>query len=279
MMKLTRLASLYLLLPPLLLLRWPTLAVAKTLLRSSTSSHIDQVHPISSSSPQGREDHHNDEYIQDDGEITSITTMERGLQQSRNCLNVTQWDETIVLEVDYTLSRCFEQITDSRVYTNTDQLFRTASVMKIVQDLQTNYVLTYNWMQGQSKKLGDYCMHCDPFARRVNGASITKVSRRFNSSILAFEMKITYTSRGWTTMTDLSAFDVPSLIQKDPAVGNCACKTVGTNLTRAPHEAEFNVLYQQVVQSFDSGCFQNPSSCSYGTPWIWRLRSILMDHR
>jgi len=103
----------------------------------------------------------------------------------------------------------------------------------------------------------------------VKGASITKVSKRLGSSILAFEMKITYTCKGCAAViTGLSAFDVPSLIPKAPVVGNCACSMVGKNLVRAPHEAEFHAQYQQVVQSFEHRCFPKAPLCSYGTPFM-----------
>jgi len=290
MMKLTQWASPYLLLLPLLL-QWPTLAFAnkKTLLRSSPRE-IDQEVEHASSSPHGEEGdgshhhhhhHHHEAHdvIQEEDEGIVSLNMERALQAtSRSCSNVTQWDDIIVLELQYNPSRCFAVLMDNRVYRREDNLFGIEQVKGIVRALETTYVLTYNWMQGQSKKLGDYCMHCDPYARLVTGASVTKVSKRVNAPILAFKMKVTYTCKGCATViTDVPAFDIPSLVQKAPVVGNCACTTmIGKNLTRAPHEAEFNTQYQQVIQSIDNQCFPTASRCGYGTPFTLDM-SITVD--
>lgn len=71
-------------------------------------------------------------------------------------------------------------------------------------------------------------------------------------------------------------FDIPVTAEANrrrlQSANNCACTNRKENmLTRAPFESEFQVQYQQVVQSFPNSCSQTATSCSYGTPFTLEM--------
>jgi len=179
------------------------------------------------------------------------------------------------VELWFNPDECFKGIGGTDIISNTTwtSLLKNEQISSFVKELETSYKEIYQWLQGQDRKLGDYCMHCDPYARKVVAASVQKVSKRSDGSILAIEMKVTSTCQGCNGLTgSMGIFDRPTApgitqVPKPPTF-NCACtKDTGENRVRAPYESEFGIQLQQVAQTYKNRCVRKASACSFGTPF------------
>jgi len=215
-------------------------------------------------------DEGNVDVVDDEVQKKSSDT-ERSLQ-TNTCGTTTQWEDFVVVELGYNSDVCFQGINviDTLPNATWTSLLKNTEISSLVKELETSYQQTYEWMQGQDIRKGDYCMHCDPYARKITAASVQKVSKRSGTSILAVEMKVTSTCQGCNGLTaNMAIFDRPSAALTSSATTiNCACtKGIGKNRVRAPYEAEFGVQFQQVVQTYQNKCARIASGCSYGTPF------------
>jgi len=99
---------------------------------------------------------------------------ERSLQ---NVCGTTKWDDVIVFELEFDSLRCFIGIAEG-----SDVPLSNADAKLFVDAVQRIYPMTYNWMQGLKKS--DYAVHCDPFSRTVAGATVQRLSRSRNETLL-----------------------------------------------------------------------------------------------
>jgi len=233
--------------------QWPSLTYAKTI----HTVDVDEKLVLSS--------HHNVDTFETETEDSTINNNEKRSLQTASCGIFTQWSDVIIFDVPFDPLRCLRDVP-----VDADVNILHPDIFSFVKDLQTSYLRTYNWMQGQNRKIGDYCHHCDPYVRKVTAATVQRMNRRRNSPTLAVEMKITSTCNGCAgVLASLTPFDMPSLLSMPPqATSNCACPTgTGFNLIRAPYESEFSVVFQQVIQASQNVCVKTTSPCSYGTPF------------
>jgi len=242
--------------------RWSALTFAESIHNAESGLSL-------AASGEDHYDDHDTNLLQTDEQKISIDT-ERSLQ-SNACGSATQWEDIVVVEVLFEPSVCFEGINVIDIIANATwtSLLKNTQVSSFVKMLETSYLRTYESMQGQDIRKGDFCMHCDPYARKITAVSVQKVSkRRSDDNILAVEMKITSTCQGCNGLTaSMAIFDRPTALKTNSAATfNCACsKGTGKNYVRAPYESEFGVQFQQVIQAYQNQCVRHASSCSYGT--------------
>jgi len=239
-MKLTLLATVFL----VPLLQWPFSAFAET----NVTPDVDQIILYQRNSNE-----------------TPETPSQKGLVKTKSSMQsgscprtVTQWEDTVVLELLYDPGKCLSPSEISA---------RDLAPLLVLQQLQTSFVETYHYIQGRL---------CDPYARRVVAVSIVDMKKRSATGVLAVKMKVTSVCQEGCEGLSLGVYDLPDVGtagSQPTATSNCACtRNFDGRAERGPYKSDFFVLYQQVVQSsFEDNCVNLVSSCSYGSPFNVRI--------